>query len=177
MDTYHAAFWSDPCYTSSSDEEEICCYSSKLLPFKNDATVFLRTLNAAEMFRYPSPDLCLDTILSRSSMYSFDLMAWVLLWLSTVGHYIDRCVPLQIMSNQLNLPLQSSCRNISRMINGNRMHLSSISSLIANGLNTYVNELFLFFICNNNLILLCRYGVLCVDWGGLLFLINFRIML
>ncbi|CDQ79402.1 unnamed protein product [Oncorhynchus mykiss] len=27
--------------------------------------------------------------------------------------------------------LQSSCRNISRMINGNRMHLSSISSLMA----------------------------------------------
>ena len=41
--------------------------------------------------------------------------------------------------------LQSSCRNISRMINGNRMHRSSISSLIANGLNTYVNKVFLFF--------------------------------
>ena len=36
--------------------------------------------------------------------------------------------------------LQSSCRNISRMINGNKMHLSSISSLIAKGLNTYVNH-------------------------------------
>ena len=31
-------------------------------------------------------------------------------------------------------------RNISRMINGNRMHPSSISSLIAKGLNTYVNK-------------------------------------
>jgi hypothetical protein len=31
--------------------------------------------------------------------------------------------------------LQSSCINISRMVNGNRMHLSSISSLIAKGLN------------------------------------------
>jgi hypothetical protein len=31
--------------------------------------------------------------------------------------------------------LQSSCRNISRMINGNKMHLSSILSLIAKGLN------------------------------------------
>ncbi|XP_055787934.1 DALR anticodon-binding domain-containing protein 3-like isoform X2 [Salvelinus fontinalis] len=31
--------------------------------------------------------------------------------------------------------LQSSCRNISRMINGNRMHLSSMLSLIAKGLN------------------------------------------
>ena len=33
-------------------------------------------------------------------------MAWFLLWsaLSTVGPYIDRCVPFQIVSNQLNLP-------------------------------------------------------------------------
>ena len=40
--------------------------------------------------------------------------------------------------------LQSSCRNISRMINGNRMQLSSITSLIEKGLNTYVNKVFLF---------------------------------
>ena len=40
--------------------------------------------------------------------------------------------------------LQSSFRNMSRMINGNRMHLSSNSSLIANGLNNYVNNVFLF---------------------------------
>ena len=44
-----------------------------------EATVFLGTFNATEMFWYPSPDLCLDTILSRSSMdNSFDLMAWFL---------------------------------------------------------------------------------------------------
>ena len=68
------------------------------------ATVFLGTLKAAE---YPSPDLCLDTILYlRSTDNSFDLMAWFLLWhaLSTAGPYIDRCGPSQIMSNQLNLP-------------------------------------------------------------------------
>jgi hypothetical protein len=42
--------------------------------------VFLGTANAAEMFWYPSPDLCLDTILSQGSMdNSFDLMAWFLL--------------------------------------------------------------------------------------------------
>ena len=72
-----------------------------------EATVFLWTFNVAELFWYPSPDLCLDTILSRSSTdYSFDLKAWFLLWhaLSTVGPYIDRRVPFQIMSNQLNLP-------------------------------------------------------------------------
>ena len=43
-------------------------------------TVFLGTFNAAEMFWYPSPGQCLDTILSRSSTdNSFGLMAWFLL--------------------------------------------------------------------------------------------------
>ena len=64
-----------------------------------EATVFLGTFNAADIFWYPSPDLCLDTILSQSSRdNSFDLMAW-----STVGPYIVWCVHFQIMSNQLNL--------------------------------------------------------------------------
>ena len=54
---------------------------SKLLPFQNDeATVFLGTFNAAEMFWYPSPDLCLNTILSQSTTdNSLDLMASFLL--------------------------------------------------------------------------------------------------
>jgi hypothetical protein len=72
-----------------------------------EATVFLGTFNAAYIFWHPSPDLCLDTILSWTSMdNSFDLMSWFLLWhaLSTVKPYIDRCVPFHIMSNQLNLP-------------------------------------------------------------------------
>ena len=42
-----------------------------------------------------------------------------------------------------------SCRNISRMINGNRMHQSSVSGLIAKGLNTYLNKVFLVFIFLN----------------------------
>jgi hypothetical protein len=45
-----------------------------------EATVFWETFNAAEIFWYPSPDLCLDTILSqRSTDNSFNLMAWFLL--------------------------------------------------------------------------------------------------
>ena len=45
-----------------------------------EATVFLGTFNAADIFCYPSPDLCLDTILSLNSTdNSFDLMAWFLL--------------------------------------------------------------------------------------------------
>ena len=53
-------------------------------------------------------------------------------------------------------------------INGNRMHLSSISRLLAKGLNTYVNKVFLFFIVNKlekkskNMVLICHH-VLCVD--------------
>jgi hypothetical protein len=44
------------------------------------ATVFLGTFNAADNFWYPSPDLCFDTILSRSSTdHLFDLVAWFLL--------------------------------------------------------------------------------------------------
>jgi hypothetical protein len=43
---------------------------SKHLPFfhlrMTEATLFLGTFNATEMFWYPSPELCLDTILSRS---------------------------------------------------------------------------------------------------------------
>ena len=45
-----------------------------------EVTVSLGTFNGAEMFLYPSPDLCFDTILSQSSTdNSFDLMAWFLL--------------------------------------------------------------------------------------------------
>jgi hypothetical protein len=45
-----------------------------------EATIFLETFNAAEMFWYPSPDMLLNIILSWSSTdKSFDLMAWFLL--------------------------------------------------------------------------------------------------
>jgi hypothetical protein len=44
------------------------------------ATVFLEAFNAADIFWSPSPDLCLDTVLSRSAMdNSFNPMAWFLL--------------------------------------------------------------------------------------------------
>jgi len=42
-----------------------------------EATVLIGTFNAAEIFLYPSPDLCLDTILSRRSTDdSLDFIAW-----------------------------------------------------------------------------------------------------
>ena len=54
---------------------------SKLLPFKNDRHHYvLGTFNAADMSWYPSPDLCIDRILSGTSPdNSFNLMAWFLL--------------------------------------------------------------------------------------------------
>ena len=74
-----------------------------------EATVLIGTLNAADIFLYPPLDLCLVTILSRRTISDnfLDFMAWFVLWhaLSTVGPYIDRCVPnFQIISNELNLP-------------------------------------------------------------------------
>jgi hypothetical protein len=97
------------------------------------------------------PQICASTqsCLGCSTDNSFDLMAWFLLWhkLSAVGPYIDGCVPFQIMSNHLNLPQVDSNQVVERMINGNRMQLRSISCLIAKGLNTHVNKVFLFFIC------------------------------
>jgi hypothetical protein len=59
-----------------------------------------------------------------------------------VGRYTDSHVPFQIMSNQLNLPQVASNQVVetATMIIGNMMHMSSISNLIAKGLNTYVNK-------------------------------------
>ena len=57
-----------------------------------EATVLLGTFNDAEMFWYPSSDLCLDTVVSME--YTFDIGAWFLLWhgLSTGTLYKQKCV-------------------------------------------------------------------------------------
>ena len=103
------------------------------------ATVFLETFNSAEMFWYPSPDLCLDTILSRSSTdNSFNPMPCFFSLTCTVNCgtlYRQVCTfPNHVQSIEFTTSgFKSRCRNISRMINGSRMHLSLISSFIANG--------------------------------------------
>ena len=82
---------------------------------------------------------------------SFDLMAWFLLWHVNCGTlYRQVCVfPNHVQSIEFTTGgLQSSCSNNSRMINGIRMHLCSNSGLIAKGLITYVNKVFLFLIFN-----------------------------
>jgi hypothetical protein len=71
---------------------------------------------------------------------SFVPVAWFLLKhaLSTVGPYIKQvcAFPNHVHAIEFTIGgLQSSSRNISRMINGNKMHRSSIASLIAKGRN------------------------------------------
>ena len=87
------------------------------------------------------------------------------------GPDIDRCVPFQIMSNRFTTGrFQWSCGNISKVINGNWMHLRSILCLIAKGLNTSLHKVFLFIIfyklatISKTLFSLCHYGVLYADW-------------
>ena len=96
--------------------------------------------------------------------------------LSTVGTCVNRYVPNHVQSIEFTTGgLQSSCIKISVMINGNRMHLSSISSLIAKGLNTYVNMVFLFFIFNT--FALSLWGIVCKLMRVKKCLLHFRIML
>ena len=139
-----------------------------------ETNVFLGTFNATDIVSYPSPDLCLEQS-CLGTLRTIPLTSWLGfcsdLHLSTVGPYRQVCAfPNHVQAIEfITGGLQSSCRYISRMINGNRMHLISISSLIAKGLNTYVKKvvLFLFFYTfaniSKNLFLLCHYGVLCVD--------------
>ena len=88
-----------------------------------EASVVLGFFNAAEMFWYPSPGLCLDTILSLSSMdNSFDLMTWFFILTCTVNCrtlYRQVCAfPNHVQSITFTTGgLQLSCRKISRMIN------------------------------------------------------------
>ena len=77
------------------------------VPFKNDGGhCVLGDLQWYRSVLVPFPRSVPWYNMSQSSTEnSFDIMARFLVWhaLSTVGPYIDRCVPFQIMSNQLNL--------------------------------------------------------------------------
>ena len=65
-----------------------------------EATVFLGTFNAAKMFWYPSPVLCLDTIqLLRPHGLVFALTCTV-----NCGTLYRQVSASQTMSNQLNVP-------------------------------------------------------------------------
>jgi hypothetical protein len=118
--------------------------------------------------------LCLDTILSGYSTHnSFNFMACFFVLTCNVNFgslYREVCAfSNHVQSIEFTTGgVQSSCRNISRRINGNRMHLGSISSLKAKGLNTYINKVFLFYIfytfanISKTPFLISHYKVLCV---------------
>jgi hypothetical protein len=108
---------------------------AKLLPFKNDeATVFLGTFNGCRHFLLPFP---------RSHGLMFPLTCTV-----NCGTLYRQVCAFPIHIQSIKFGLKSSCKNISSMFNGNRMHRSSISNLIAKGLNTYVNKVYIFFMLN-----------------------------
>jgi hypothetical protein len=69
-----------------------------------EATVFLGTFNAADICWYPFPNVCLYTTLFQSSNGQFPSPHGLVFALLAMVPYIDRCVPFQIMSNQLNTP-------------------------------------------------------------------------
>ena len=122
---------------------------SILLPFQNDGGhCVLGDLHCCITVLVPFPRSVPRRILSRSSTdNSLDIMAFALTCTDNCGNlYRQVCAfPNHVQSIEFfTSGLQLSCRNISRMINGNWMHLSSISSLVAKGLNTYVNKVFLF---------------------------------
>ena len=161
---------------------------SKLLPFKNDGLhSVLCNLQCCRNVFYPSPDLYLDTILSelcRQFLWPHGLGfcsdMHCQLWDVTV--YRQVCAfPNHVQSIEFTTGgLQSCYRNISRMINGSRMHLSSILNGIAKGLNTYVHVIFnlftFFYKCANiskNMVSLCYYGLL--KWPSTLVLESRRV--
>jgi hypothetical protein len=139
---------------------------------KMEATVFLGTFNAADIFWYPSPD-SVPRHNPVSELYRQFLqphgLVFALACTVKFGILYRQlfAFPNHVQSIEFTTGgLQSIHRKISRMIIGNRMHLSSISSLIAKCLN---NKVFLIFIFDTfakcyNLFSLC-HSVLCVDWG------------
>jgi hypothetical protein len=107
-----------------------------------ETTVFLGTVNAA--------DLCHDTILSLSSTdNSFYLMSWFLFWhaLSTVRPYIDRCVPFQIMSNQLNLPQVDS--KLKKHLKDDQWKQDAPEINFSKGSEYLCKSVFFLYICEN----------------------------
>ena len=116
----------------------------KLLPFNNDEGHFSWGPSiGTEMFWYPwhnpVPELYGQFLQPHGLGFTLTCtINWGTLY---------RCVPFQIMSNQLNLPQVDSNQSQGWSMEI-RCTLSWMSSLIAKGLNTYVNKVFLVFIFN-----------------------------
>ena len=96
--------------------------------------MLIGTFKASTFFLYPSSDLFLKTILSwRSTDNSFDFMLGYCGTLyRQVCAFLNHVQSTDFTTGGLQL-------NISRMISGNRMHLSSILSFMAKAVNIYVH--------------------------------------
>ena len=98
------------------------------------------------------PEICTLTQSYLETLWTISLISWLgyaLTFTVNCGTlYGQVCAfPNDVQSFEFTTGgLQSSGRNISRMINGNKMHLSSTSSLIAKGLTTCVFALSLWCI-------------------------------
>ena len=128
-----------------------------------EATVFLGTFNGSDFFLVAFPR-SVPRDFPVSELYGQFLrphgLFFALACTVNCGTlYRQVCAfPNHVKSIELTTGgLQSSCRSISRRINGNRMDPSSSSSLIVMGLNTSrkLSKVFLFF--NNNKKIYFRY--------------------
>jgi hypothetical protein len=103
-----------------------------------EATVFLGTFPRSVPRHNPVWELHGQFLRPHGLVYFSDIhcQLWFLI-------LTDVCLS-KLCPKQFNLPQVDSNQVVetSRMINGNRMHLSSISSLIAKSLNTYVKRYF-----------------------------------
>ena len=112
-----------------------------------EATVLLGTLNAAEMFLYPFPDLCLDTIVSqvyRQFSWPHGLAFNLTYTIDCETLYKQVCAfPNYVQWIQLGTGgLQSRCRSISWPL----IEAGCTRSVITKGLNTCVFALSLWSI-------------------------------
>ena len=90
------------------------------------------------------PQICASTQSCLGALQTIPLASW-LGFCSDMHCQLQDLIqtgvfPNHVQSIEFTTGGLPSCRNISRMINGNRMHLSSISSLLAKGLNSYVTK-------------------------------------
>jgi len=159
----------------------LCRWWAELVSFKDDSQNWFSS-DQRILFLYPSSDLCLKynpvSAVYRQflELHGLDCALTCIVNCGTL--YRQVCAfPNHVQSTEFTTGgLQSSYRNVSRMISGNRMHLSSILRVMAKAANTYVHVNFLscFFLSllflntnnSNKLISCCHYGVLFVKlWG------------
>ena len=84
-----------------------CLGGSKHLPFKNDVSHCFGGPSLLQNFFGTLPQICASTQSCLGALRTITSTSWLVFFfwhaVSTVGPYVDKCVPFQIMSNQLNV--------------------------------------------------------------------------